>query len=488
MNQLSIPGWPDPPAHLHLLGICGYAVSGLALACQALGYTVTGSDEDAYPPTTEVLARAGIRFAPEHRPENLQLWGLPDLVVLGNQVQSGNPELEAALTRGLPVISEAEAQGRLAAHRPRAVICGTHGKTTTATLCAHMLAASGRDPGFRLGSTSRNFGVSVRLGDLLGGSPFVFEGDEYATSALDRRAKFLHWKPRVAAVLNLELDHPDLYPDLEAYTTPYLELVAGLPSDGRLLVGGVDPALRQLARAAPCPVVTVGGDRADWRLAGSRPTGTSAQLLSIQGPDGLALQMTMPLPGAHNAGNALMALAVANELGADPGAAAAAGAGFLGPARRFEVLGRAGGAMVVDDYAHHPTKLRATIRAARELVGPGSQLVVVHVPHTFSRTRALLPDYRGAFAGADLLVLGPIEPARERHLQGTIASEDVAAVVEGPEVVMVGSAQAAVEVVRRRVTEPALVLCCSVRGFDGVAGRILEALSAELGSAGGPTG
>lgn len=473
MSGLAARGWPDPPAHLHFLGICGYAVSGLALALSELGYRVTGSDEDAYPPTTDLLAAAGIPYSDRHEEAALWRWGRPRLVVLGNQVQPGNVELQAAIEAGLEVISEAEAQGWLAGGRPRGVVCGTHGKTTTSTLCAHMLEAAGLRPGFRLGSTSRNFGVSVRLGDLAGASPFVFEGDEYATSALDRRAKFLHWHPQVVAVLNLELDHPDLYPDLEAYTAPYLELVAGLPADGRLILGAGEEGLRRLAEAAPCPVVWVGGAEGDWRLAAEPRREGAGQTLEVAGPGGLRLTMTVPLPGLHNAGNALVALATAVELGADPAAAAAAARDFRGPARRFETLGEAGGVMVVDDYAHHPSKLRATIAAARQVAGADRQLIVVHVPHTYSRTLALLPDYGDAFSGADLVVLGPIEPARERHLAGTVSSEELAAVVRGTEVVLVGSADEAIAVVRERVRPPALVVCCSVRGFDEVASRLL---------------
>ncbi len=477
MNRLEIPGWPEPPARLHFLGICGYAVSGLALALAGLGYRVSGSDEDPYPPTTDLLRAAGIPYASRHSEEGLTAFGPPDLVILGNQVQPGNPELAAALHAGLEVVSEAEAQGRLAASRPRVVVCGTHGKTTTSTLLAHMLEASGMGPGFRLGATSRNFGLSVRLGELGRRSPFVFEGDEYTTSALDRSAKFLHWNPDYVGVLNLELDHPDLYRDLEAYRAPYLELVAGMPTSGRLLLRAADPALLPLAEAAACPVTLVGGQEGEWRLQAAPGTFPGGQLLQVSGPGGLRLPMRLPLFGLHNAENALMALALAVALGADPPAAARAAASFKGPGRRFEVLGEAGGATVVDDYAHHPTKLRATVAAARQMA-PGHQLILVHVPHTYSRTQALLPEYREAFRGADLLVLGPIEPARERHLEGSVSSEDVARLVEGPEVVLVGSAGEAVSAVLEGVRPPAVVVCCSVRGFDQVAERLLEALAA----------
>lgn len=475
MAKAGVVSLPPPPAHLHLLGICGYAVSGLALALADLGYRVTGADEDAYPPTTDILRAAGVEFAGTHTEQNLERWGTPQLVVLGNQVQAGNSELAAVRARGLPLVSEAEAQGLLAAGRPRAVICGTHGKTTTASLCAWMLEGAGLRPGFRLGSTSRDFQATVRLGDLR--TPFVFEGDEYTTSALDQRAKFLHWNPGVVTLLNLELDHPDIYPDLAAYRAPYLELLASMPADGLLLVNGEDQGAIEMADSSSATVRRWGLESGDWHLAQPIRTEAGQQFLEVAGPEELRVSVRLPMPGRHNASNALAALATAVALGAEPGAAAAAAATFRGAARRFEVLGEASQVTVVDDYAHHPTKLRATIAAARQRASAGEQLILVHVPHTYSRTRALLPEYRHAFAGADLVILGPIEPARERHLAGTVSSKDVAAIVEGTEVVMVGSAEEAIEVVKRRVHRPAQVVCSSVRGFDQVAARLLAELA-----------
>lgn len=473
------PSWPSPPSHLHFLGICGYAVSGLALCCQELGFLVTGSDEDAYPPTTEILRAAGIDFALDHDPANLDRWGLPDLVVLGNQVQAGNAELFAAGARGLAILSEAEAYRGLTDRRRRAVVCGTHGKTTTSALAAFMLEAAGCNPGFRLGATPQDFATTARLGDPRDGGPFVFEGDEYTTSALDPSAKFLHWQPEIVTLLNLEWDHPDFYPDFAAYEAPYRELVAGLAPAGRLIYNIESPEAARLSASSLAPTESFGVSRGDWRLTAPPVVADGRQHLRVTMPGGGHLQMALPNFGAHNAANALAALATAVSLGADPVAAAAAAASYHGVARRFEVLGSVGGITVVDDYAHHPTKIRATIAGARQQFGWEVQLVMVHVPHTYSRTRALLAEYRGSFDGLDLLVLGPIEPARERHLVGTVSSADVAALVSGVEVAMVDSAAAAIQEVKSRVIPPAVVVCSSVRGFDGVAARLLSSLGAS---------
>jgi UDP-N-acetylmuramate--alanine ligase len=201
----------------------------------------------------------------------------------------------------------------------------------------------------------------------------------------------------------------------------------------------------------------------------------------VRTPGGTELVLRLHGFGSHNAADAMAALATAVHLGAEPARAAAAAADCHGAARRFEVLGSTGGVTVVDDYAHHPTKIRATIAGARQKFGEEAQLVMVHVPHTYSRTLALLPEYRDAFLGLDLLLLGPIEPARERHLEGTVSSEQVAELALGPEVVLVDSAAAAIEAVLERLRPPTVVVCSSVRGFDGVAGRLLDRLRERKG-------
>ena len=249
---------PDPgasgwrPQHVHFLGICGYAVSGAAILAQQLGHTVTGSDEHAYPPVSDIVTAAGIPWVNRHDPANLDRWGSPDLVVVGNQVRPLNEEWLEAKRRGLPLSSEVEFFVSLTEGRLRLSVCGTHGKTTTSALLIHMLDRCGMDPGFRLGSTSLDVGGSARLGT----GPFVFEGDEYTTAPWDRRPKFLHMRPAAACVTRLEWDHPDVYPSPEAYRTPFVELAATMPPDGLLVLCGDDPDALGAARARPLP-----GDR-----------------------------------------------------------------------------------------------------------------------------------------------------------------------------------------------------------------------------------
>ena len=464
--------------HVHFLGICGYAVSGAALLARQLGYTVTGADEDAYPPTTDTLTAAGIPWTNAHAPENLDRWGVPDLVVVGNQVRAGNVEWEEARRRGLPTTSEAEFYGELTADRVRVAICGTHGKSTTSSLLAHMLEAAGMSPGFRLGVTSRDFGVSARLGE---GRVFVIEGDEYTTAPWDSRPKFLHAHPELACVTRLELDHPDVYPSFEAYRAPFRELASTMPGSGLLALCADDPECLALTPYASCAVTTYGESAsAEWRIS-SEPDGTVAAEQSFAvAHEGRRMAVDLSVPGAHNRQNATVALLLALRLGADLDACLGACRSFRGAARRFEVVGRPGGVVVVDDYAHHPTEVAATVSAARGAAA--GRVIAVYVPHTYSRTRTLLADYATSFAGADEVLIGPIEPARERHLEGTVSSADVAEVARAsaPAQSVAGPDEALARVVDSARAGD-VVLCMSVRGFDDFARRAVNALEERDG-------
>jgi UDP-N-acetylmuramate: L-alanyl-gamma-D-glutamyl-meso-diaminopimelate ligase len=462
--------------HVHFLGICGYAVSGAALVAKQLGYLVTGSDEDAYPPTTDTLTAAGIAWVNHHDPANLDMAGTPDLVVVGNQVRDGNVEWAAAAARGLPIVSEPEFWTELTGDRLRIAVCGTHGKTTTASLLAWMLECAGMSPGFRLGTTSRDFGATARLGE---GRPFVFEGDEYTTAPWDPRPKFLHTHPFAACVTRLELDHPDVYPTFAAYRAPFVQLAREMPRDGVLALCADDPECVRLAEQAACRVVLYGAaENADWRPHLNATDADGAQTFTIWRRDGVEMpQVSLALPGWHNVLNASAALILADAAGADMQRCVEACATFKGASRRFEVLGAAGGVTVVDDYAHHPTEVAATVQAGRQRFPAPARLIAVYVPHTYSRTLALLDDYRQVFRGADVLLLGPIEPARERHLAHTVSIEDVAARVEGvPDVRVVQGSDAALQSIVATAKPGDAVLCMSVRGFDDLAKRTLRAL------------
>ncbi len=472
------PRTPTPPAastgrprHVHFLGICGYAVSGAALLAQQLGDLVTGSDEHAYPPVSDIVTAAGIPWENRHDPANLDRWGVPDLVVVGNQVRPLNEEWLEARRRGLPITSEVEFYVSLTGERLRLSVCGTHGKTTTAALLIHMLDRCGMDPGFRLGSTSLDLGGSARLGS----GPFVFEGDEYTTAPWDPRPKFLHMRPAASCVTRLEWDHPDVYPSPEAYREPFVQLAETMPEDGLLVLCGDDPQALGLRGRATCRVIVYGeGGDADWRVTRLHDDG-AVQRFRIDGPQLSVPEVALTFPGRHNALNATAALALAGFAGAPVAGCVAACASFRGPARRFEILGTVAGVTVVDDYAHHPTEVWAAINAARARYGD-ARIIAVHTPHTYSRTRTLLEDYRRSFEEADVVVLGPVEAARERLQPATVSSADVAARVTGREVHLVDGSAEALDLIRKFARPGDVVLILSLEGFDKIAGRVHAAL------------
>jgi len=458
--------------HLHFLGICGYAVSGAALLAKEMGFLVTGSDDSAYPPTTDILTAAGIEWVDGSDPANLQRWGLPDQVVVGNQTRSNNTEWLAAKELGLPILSEIEFYADIAKDRVRAAVCGTHGKTTTTALLAYILSLAGQDPGLRLGSVSLDLGASATLGT----GPFVFEGDEYSSAPWDPRPKFLHMAPSVAAVTRLELDHPDIYPDLDAYRAPFVELVKTMPDDGLLVLCNDDDNVAALASRARSRVLTYGTGNADCVVTAHEDDG-SKQIVSIRGS--LELDFDLTFPGVHNALNATAAILMARELGSDLESCRRACATFRGPARRFEILGTFRGVTVVDDYAHHPTECAAALAAARRRWSD-RRIIAVHTPHTYSRTKALLADYRDVFSDADQLILGPIEAARERGQAATVSSQDVLTTVAAPgDKVVVASAAEAIAKIDAESREGDVVVVLSLGGFDKIASRLASALEAS---------
>jgi UDP-N-acetylmuramate--L-alanine ligase len=458
---------------IHFIGICGYAVSGLALVAKQLGNEVTGSDEDAYPPTTDILTNAGIKWVDGHTAGNVSRWGKPDLVVQGNQVREGNPETAAARRLGIRLVSEAEYWGELTAERFRIVVAGSAGKTTTASLIAWILRSAGRNPGFRLGMAVKDLGASAAWGT---GREFVFEGDEYTSAVFDPRPKFLHFAPQLAVLTNVDWDHPDVFPDPASYEAVFREFVEDLGAEDRLIACSDDPPVRRLLARTRAHVETYGlRGGADWHGRDVQLEGDGMRFTAWHEGKVLAV-VTTRVPGEHNASNALAALAASVRIGVPVSTAVEAIARFQGVSRRFEIRGQVRGVTLVDDYAHHPAKVRATLQAARERFHPG-RVLACYVPHTFSRTLSLMDAYADAFQGCRLVVLGPIEPARERHLAHTVSSQDLANRIRGvEEVVAVDSARSAAYKLASVARPGDVIVCMSVRGFDDVVGKTLEVL------------
>lgn len=458
---------------IHFIGICGYAVSGLALVAKQLGHDVTGSDEDAYPPTTDILTNAGIKWVDGHAAANVTRWGRPDLVVQGNQVRDGNPETAAARRLGIRLVSEAEYWGELTADRFRIVVAGSAGKTTTAALIAWILRSAGRNPGFRLGMAVKDLGSTAAWGS---GREFVFEGDEYTSAVFDPRPKFLHFAAQLAVLTNIDWDHPDVFPDPAAYEAVFRQFLEDLGAEDRLIASSDDAAVRRLLSRTRAHVETYGlRGGADWHGRDVQIEGDGMRFTAWHEGKVLAV-VTTRLPGEHNASNALAALASSVRLGVPVSTVVEAIGRFQGVSRRFELKGQVRGVTLIDDYAHHPAKVRATLQAARDRFHPG-RVLACFVPHTYSRTLSLMDAYADAFQGCALVVIGPIEPARERHLAHTVTAQDLAGRIRGvDDVVAVDSARSAAYRLASAARPGDAIVFMSVRDFDGVIGKTAEVL------------
>ena len=375
--------------HIHILGICGTFMAGIAALAREAGHTVTGSDANAWPPMSTQLEALGIQLQSGYAPEHLQ--PAPDMVVVGNVVTRGNPAMEYVLNEGLPYTSGPQ---WLAEHILRdkhvLAVAGTHGKTTTASLLAWLLESAGLAPGFLIGGVPLNFGVSARMG---GGQYFVVEADEYDTAFFDKRSKFVHYRPRTLVLNNLEFDHADIFDDLAAIERQFHHLVRTVPGAGTIVSNGADANLaRVLERGCWTPVRHF--NNADgWHIAGE------ADARELRSPAG-QWPFASPLAGDHNRANAAAAIAAANAVGVDEGASIQSLAQFQCVRRRLELRGSPAGVSVYDDFAHHPTAIAETIKAAREL-GPGRLIAVLEPRSNTMRRGSHATDLAPALAGAD---------------------------------------------------------------------------------------
>ena len=354
--------------HLHILGICGTFMGGVAALAREAGHQVTGCDEHVYPPMSTQLAELGIEVIRGWNPGQLDL--APDLFVVGNVVSRGNPLLEAILSARAPYTSGPQWLGEhiLAGRRPVAV-AGTHGKTTTAAMLAWILESCGQSPGFLIGGVVPQLGLSARLGES---DWFVVEADEYDTAFSDKRAKFVHYRPEVALLNNLEFDHADIYPDLAAIEWQFHQLLRVVPASGRVVVNAADASLaRVLQRGCWSEVVrfdTGEQGSADWQAWGG------GGQLRVRGKDGEGVAR-WALAGEHNLANAAAAVAAASVAGVATDDAVQALGQFDGVKRRLEHIGTVNGAEVFDDFAHHPTAIRTTLAGVREQA-PGRVIAV----------------------------------------------------------------------------------------------------------------
>lgn len=454
--------------HLHFIGICGTAMGSTAVALRQLGYTISGSDEKVYPPMSDVLREAGITLV-----EGYQAATLPpnaDLYIVGNAISRGNEELETLLERKLPYVSMAELLKQEVIQGKRSfVVSGTHGKTTTTTMLAWIFENAGRDPGFMIGGVPENFPTGARFNhsDL-----FVIEGDEYDTAYFDKRSKFLHYLPECAIVNNIEFDHADIFRDLSDILLTFQRLLNSVPRNGLVLMNGDDPNCLSLKSYAP--VKTVGtGAACSERIVITEVT-----------PDSTAFQIngvafSVPMIGEFNVRNASMCICAARHAGLSDEEIRAGLASFKGIRRRQTVRGEVGGITVIDDFGHHPTAIRETLRGFRQKY-PGRRLWAVFEPRSNTSRRNVLQDQliealKEADGSIVAAVANPEKVTVAERLDVSVVAAAVAA--SGHPCFHEISTDSIITRLKAVTKSGDVIIIFSNGGFDGIHGKLLQALA-----------
>ncbi len=447
---------------VHVLGVCGTFMGGLALIARELGFDVSGADQGAYPPMSTLLANSGIPLVEGYDPA--QLDPAPDLLVIGNAMSRGNPVVERALADGIPYTSGPEFLARYALPgRWVLAVSGTHGKTTTSSMLAWILEHAGLAPGFLIGGAPRDFPAPARLGS----TPFfVVEADEYDSAFFDKRSKFVHYRPRTLVINNLEYDHADIFPDLAAIQRQFHHLVRTVPGNGLIVAPrGVEAIDATLAMGCWTPVERFGADGDAGWSARALADGRGFTVMQAGRVIG---EVRWQLPGRHNIDNGLAALLAARHAGVPPAAAIAALSEFGGVRRRLELRGTARGVAVYDDFAHHPTAIETTIDGLRRAIGDARLVAVLEMRSNTMKMGVHRDRIAPSLAGADEVLL-----FRPAALGWPI--EEVAEAL-GPRCRLFDSVQAIVSHVAATATDGDQILVMSNGGFENIHQRLIEAL------------
>lgn len=460
---------------IYLIGICGTGMGTLAAMLQEAGYLVRGSDENVYPPMSTFLASRNIQIKEGYRAENLA--PPPDLVVVGNVIRGDNLEAVAAMEQSLDYCSMPQALHRFFLNSSQSVVAaGTHGKTTTAALLVWLLTVAGMDPGCLVGGLMTNFQQSYLLGR---GPYFVVEGDEYDTAFFDKGPKFLHYQPQICVLTSVEFDHADIFPDLQAVENAFAQLVTSIPPDGLLIANADDPGSSRLSRKARCRLVTYGLQEPAHIRVEMAKYGAGTTRFNVSGPQGFEASFNSLLAGAHNLSNTLSMVALAHELGLDPGTIQQALTTFKGVRRRQEVRGEPDGVTVIDDYAHHPTAVQATLEALRPFYA-GRRLWAIFEPRTNSSKRRVFQErYATVFDAADLVVIkeppGLQSIAPEERLSAAQLVKDISE--RGVEAHYFNEVDTMLPFIMSGAKAGDVLLIMSTGSFDNLIERLLEELN-----------
>ncbi len=469
------PELPAHPRHVHLTAIAGVGMASLAGLFRDAGYRVTGSDAGIYPPMSTVLASLGIAVMEGFRAENLV--PRPDLVVVGNAMSRGNPEVEAMLEAGIPYCSMPEALMRFfMGTRRRAVVTGTHGKTTSSALLAWVLTETGGDPGYMIGGAAKNFAYNFRVGS---GPWFVTEGDEYDTAFFDKGPKFLHYDPDALLLTAVEFDHADIYRDLAHVKSAFTELLRRTASASPVVVSADFPEALAVVEASGRSAITFGlSAHAAWRADGVGDTGAATRF-TIVTPDGRRLPAACPGPGAMNVANALGVVALASAIGVAEDDAVAALASFRGVRRRQEVLGTARGIVVIDDFAHHPTAVTGTVAALRSRY-PDRRLWALFEPRSNTTRRRVFQDaFTDAFSGVDRVTFAAVHRSEQLAEHERLSTDEMVSALRERGVAgeTCPNVDDIVALVATEARTGDVVVIMSNGGFGGLAAKLTNALA-----------
>src|SRR5262249_12128915 len=466
--------------HIHIIGIAGSAMSPLAGMLKESGYRVTGSDTGVYPPASTFLDRLGIPY--NHNFDAAHLQPRPDLVIVANIIARGNPELEEVLEKKIPYRSLPETlEEFFLPGKHSIVVSGTHGKTTTTAMLAWIFHVAGKQPTFLVGGVAENFGKSYGLGC---GSEMILEGDEYETAFWDRGPKFFHYHPDDLIITSLEFDHADIYRDFETYQLAFKRLVNLVPRNGSLVSGGdaqdSGPALRVAAEKTFCPVHAYGFSKENEWIASEPIAAEDGMHFEVFRAGKLFGKFHLAASGKHNVLNALAAIIVAQGRGIPVNKIQEALKTFKSVKRRLDVKGEFGGILVVDDFAHHPTAVRATIAAARGR-WPGRRLWAILEPRSNSMRRKIFQEtLPQALATADTVILGSVYHASQLGDENRLSPDSVAEDVRklGVDAKVFGAAEAIAEHLMSNGKSGDLFLIMSNGSFDGLCQKLTEKLAA----------
>jgi UDP-N-acetylmuramate: L-alanyl-gamma-D-glutamyl-meso-diaminopimelate ligase len=455
--------------HIHILGVCGTFMGGLAVLAKAAGHTVTGCDANVYPPMSTQLEAQGIKLIEGYGPEQISL--APDLYVIGNVVSRGNPLMEEILNRGLPYTSGPQWIGEhILQGKWVLAVAGTHGKTTTSSMLAWILEDAGYDPGFLIGGVPMNFGISARMsGSGKESSFFVIEADEYDTAFFDKRSKFVHYHAKTAILNNLEYDHADIFPDLQAIETQFHHLVRTVPGVGRVIANGREASLQRVLQRGCWSESEWFGGTDGWSLM-THEDGNFDVIFNgeLQGT------VNWALTGEHNRMNALAAIAAARHVGVLPAQAIAALGQFENVKRRMELRGTVKDIAVYDDFAHHPTAIATTVEGLRKKVGKARILAVLEPRSNTMKLGTMKEALPGSLVDADL-VFGYGASGSGKDALGWDLAEALAPL--GDKARAFNDLPALVQAIAQSAQAGDQVLVMSNGGFGGVHQKILDALA-----------